>query len=190
MSKIKKPCRYKKCKGVIHRGKCPVASKRGSKGGSTTGKSKARTGSSNGRFTGLRECGCPKRQHLPSCIHSQLTLEKVKIINAHDFNYNENLPLEIYDQKMQSKFPKSKVKIARKENIPLKRTVANWELENAVKVKSIPHFQFLKYDGTCSSCQKISSVISASKIHADDIKYKLPEEHFFKARIICSNCDA
>ena len=88
MSQIKKPCRYKKCKGVIHRGKCPVASKRGSKGGSTTGKSKARTGSNNGRFTGLRDCGCPKSQQSPSCIHSQLTLQKVKIINAHDFNYN------------------------------------------------------------------------------------------------------
>tara|TARA_R100001443_G_scaffold54172_2_gene65633 strand:+ start:2704 stop:3282 length:579 start_codon:yes stop_codon:yes gene_type:complete len=192
MSKIRKPCRYKQCKGVVHRGKCPVASKRGSKGGSTTGKSKARTGSNNGRFTGLRECGCPKRQHLPSCIHSQLTLQKVKIINAHDFNYNENLSLEIYDQKMQSKFPKSKTKIriARKENIPLKRTVANWELENAVKVKSIPHYSFLKYTGVCASCACEKNIKDAHVIHVDDIKYKLPKEHYFKARIICDACEA
>jgi len=112
---------------------------------------------------------------------------KINAINNHDFNYKPLSKTEYIFNSMQDKI---KVKNARKENIILKRTVANWELENAVKVKSVPHFQFLKYDGNCSSCQKISPVISASKIHADDIKYKLPEEHFFKARIICSNCDA
>jgi|TARA_R100001463_G_scaffold9155_1_gene27519 hypothetical protein len=192
MTKNRKPCRYKACKGVVHRGKCPVASKRGSKGGSTKGQSKVRSGSNNGRFTGLRECGCPKRQHLPSCIHSQLTLQKVKIINAHDFNYNSNLPLENYQQIIQSKFPKSqtKVRIARKENIPLKRTVAKWELENAVKVKSIPHYSFLKYTGVCVSCGCERDVPKAHIIHVDDIKYKLSGEHYFKARIVCDACEA
>ena len=66
-----KPCRYKACKGRIHahhNEKCPVASARGSTGGkSGSGDQKARDGDQNGRFTGLRPCGCPKRQHLPTC---------------------------------------------------------------------------------------------------------------------------
>ena len=191
--KARKPCRYKACKGVIHKEgeKCPVASSRGKKGGSGK-KSETwiqnRIGSKNPNFKGTRKCGCPIRQHLPNCSQSRMSKIKINAINNNDFNnYNPLSKSQYIFNQMEDKI---KIKIARKENIPLKRTVANWELENAVKVKSVPHFQFLKYDGTCSSCQKISPVISASKIHADDIKYKLPEEHFFKARIICSNCDA
>tara|TARA_R100000951_G_scaffold116532_2_gene128842 strand:+ start:2444 stop:3025 length:582 start_codon:yes stop_codon:yes gene_type:complete len=190
--KARKPCRYKSCKGVIHEGKCPVASSRGKKGGSGK-KSETwiqnRIGSKNPNFKGTRKCGCPIRQHLPTCSQSRMSKIKINAINNHDFNnYNPLSKTEYIFDAMQDKIKITKV--ARKENIPLKRTVANWELENAVKVKSVPHFQFLKYDGACSSCQKISPVISASKIHAEDIKYKLPEQHFFKARIICSNCDA
>lgn len=66
-----KPCRYKACKGRIHahhNEKCPVAASRGSKGGKGgTAWTKARDGDQNGRFTGLRPCGCPKRQHLKTC---------------------------------------------------------------------------------------------------------------------------
>lgn len=65
-----KPCRYKACKGRDHHAhneKCPVASSRGSRGGKTTGPSKSRKGEDNGKFTGLRPCGCPKRQHLKTC---------------------------------------------------------------------------------------------------------------------------
>ena len=66
-----KPCRYKACKGRDHHAhneKCPVAASRGSKGGKGgTAWTKARDGDQNGRFSGLRPCGCPKRQHLPTC---------------------------------------------------------------------------------------------------------------------------
>lgn len=66
-----KPCRYKACKGRDHHAhneKCPVAASRGSKGGKGgTAWTKARDGDQNGRFTGLRPCGCPKRQHLKTC---------------------------------------------------------------------------------------------------------------------------
>ena len=66
-----KPCRYKACKGRDHKAhneKCPVASSRGSTGGKGgTAWTKARDGDQNGRFTGLRPCGCPKRQHLKTC---------------------------------------------------------------------------------------------------------------------------
>ncbi len=66
-----KPCRYKACKGRIHahhNEKCPIASSRGSTGGKGgTAWTKARDGDQNGRFTGLRPCGCPKRQHLKTC---------------------------------------------------------------------------------------------------------------------------
>ena len=118
--KTKSPCRYKKCKGVIHRGKCPVASSRGSKGGSKVGSSKSRIGSQNGRFVGLRECGCPQRQHKITCSKSQkLTKITKAIINNHDFNYT-----------------------------------------------------------------------LASKIHIEDIKYRLPKVNYFKARIICNACEA
>lgn len=69
----KKPCRYKACRsGEVqcpnNEGKCPVAASRGSKGGKGgTAWTKARDGDQNGRFTGLRPCGCPKRQHLKTC---------------------------------------------------------------------------------------------------------------------------
>lgn len=189
--KPKSPCRYKKCKGVIHRGKCPVASSRGSKGGSKVGSSKSRIGSQNGRFVGLRECGCPQRQHKITCSKSQkLTKITKAIINNHDFNYDENASLEIYDKKMQLKFPQPKLRLARKENIPIKRQLAKWEFENAAYVKSIPHFSFLKYTGVCASCAREEKVTLASKIHIEDIKYRLPKVNYFKARIICNACEA
>ena len=65
-----KPCRYRKCKGRIHPPgeKCPVAAARGSKGGkSGSGDIKARDGDQNGNFKGLRDCGCPRRQHNKDC---------------------------------------------------------------------------------------------------------------------------
>ncbi len=71
MGQTARPCRYKACKGRDHHAhneKCPVASARGSKGGKGgTAWTKARDGDQNGRFTGLRPCGCPKRQHLKTC---------------------------------------------------------------------------------------------------------------------------
>jgi hypothetical protein len=65
-----KPCRYRACKGRIHGPdeKCPVAASRGSKGGKGgTAWTKARDRDQNGNFKGLRPCGCPRRQHLPTC---------------------------------------------------------------------------------------------------------------------------
>ncbi len=133
----KKPCRYKACKGVIHEGKCPVAASRGKKGGSGK-KSESwiqnRIGSKNPNFKGTRKCGCPIRQHLPTCSLSRMSKIKINAINNHDFNnYNPLSKSEYIFDTMQDKIKITKV--ARKENIPLKRTVANWELENAVKVK-------------------------------------------------------
>ena len=73
------PCRYNKCNGVVHTGKCPVASARGSKGGKTTGESKARTGESNGRFKhGHRDC-CETLKTSPhhiQCAHARLSMRK------------------------------------------------------------------------------------------------------------------
>ena len=72
-TKTYKPCRYKACKGRIHGPgeKCPVASARGSRGGKAgTGDAKARRKEENGKFSGLRPCGCPKRQHLKTCKHA------------------------------------------------------------------------------------------------------------------------
>ena len=140
MSKVRKPCRYKACKGRIHPEgeKCPVASSRGKKGGSGK-KSETwiqnRIGSKNPNFKGTRKCGCPIRQHLPNCSQSRMSKIKINAINNHDFNnYNPLSKSEYIFDAMQDKI--KIVKIARKENIPLKRTVANWELENAVKVKN------------------------------------------------------
>ena len=66
-----KPCRYKACKGRIHahhNEKCPIASSRGSTGGKGgTAWTKARDGDQNGNFKGLRDCGCPRRQHNKDC---------------------------------------------------------------------------------------------------------------------------
>lgn len=74
MTTTPKPCRYKACEGRIHahhNEKCPVASARGSTGGKAgTGDVKARRKEENGKFTGLRPCGCPQRQHLKTCKHA------------------------------------------------------------------------------------------------------------------------
>ena len=80
------PCRYKKCKGVVHKGKCPVASARGKKGGRNgNGESKQRLGAENGRFyKPMREC-CETREYQPhdlKCDKSRITMRKVReIIN-------------------------------------------------------------------------------------------------------------
>lgn len=82
---VGKPCRYKACKGRDHKAhgeKCPVASARGKTGGTNgLGDVKARVGSLNGRFTGFRECGCPQRQHLPTCHKAGLSAAKIALIN-------------------------------------------------------------------------------------------------------------
>lgn len=73
------PCRYKKCKGAVHRGKCPVASARGKKGGSKTGVTKARKGDSNGRFKhGYRDCCNTLKTgaHDIDCSHARLSMRK------------------------------------------------------------------------------------------------------------------
>lgn len=184
--KATKPCRYKICKGVIHSGKCPVASSRGKKGGSTTGESKVRSGSQNGKYSRIKNCGCPIRQHKVTCSKARLSAIKIQKINNHEMNYNPLSMDEYIFSQMESKINR----VARKENITLKRTFENWELGNAAWIKSVPHSQFLKYDGVCSSCQKTESVISSSKIHVEDIKYRLPKEHNFKARVICNACVA
>ncbi len=76
------PCRYTKCKGAVHTGKCPVASARGKKGGSTTGDSKKRTGDSNGRFKhGFRDCcGVLKTSpHSIDCKNARLSMRKIRV---------------------------------------------------------------------------------------------------------------
>ena len=188
-AKPKNPCRYKKCKGVVHRNKCPIASSRGSKGGSKTGTSKSRTGSQNGNFRAVRECGCPQRQHKITCSKSRkLTNITKAIINNHDWNYNPISKSDYIFNQMDSKI--EKIRIARKENIPTKRMFVNWELENAAYIKTVPHFQYLKYTGVCASCKCEEKVTLASKIHIQDIKYSLPKVNYFKARIICNACEA
>mgnify|MGYP003649169950 CR=1 FL=1 len=73
------PCRYKKCNGAVHSGKCPVASSRGKKGGKTTGDSKKRMGDSNGRFKhGYRDC-CNTLKTSPhdiNCSKANMMLRK------------------------------------------------------------------------------------------------------------------
>ena len=87
MSKVRKPCRYKACKGVIHQGKCPIASSRGKKGGSGK-KSETwiqnRIGSKNPNFKGTRKCGCPIRQHLPNCSQSRMSKIKINATSVRD----------------------------------------------------------------------------------------------------------
>ena len=73
------PCRYLKCNGAVHTGKCPVAAARGRAGGKQTGESKARTGEANGRFKhGYRDCcdTLTTSPHNIQCAHARHSMRK------------------------------------------------------------------------------------------------------------------
>lgn len=135
------PCRYKKCNGVVHRGKCPVASARGKKGGSKTGVTKARTGDSNGRFKhGYRTC-CNTLKTSPhdiDCSHARLSMRK-------NIQVKTNLP-----------------------TICITIPKIEWHSQGlAVE----PIAQMLRgVDGICEGCDSLKiPAIQASKIHPDDV---------------------
>lgn len=135
------PCRYKKCKGAVHRGKCPVASARGKKGGSKTGVTKARTGDSNGRFKhGYRTC-CNTLKTSPhdiDCSHARVSMRK-------NIQVKTNIPI------VEIKIPK-----------------IEWHSQ-AMSVSAVRNM-LRGTDGICQgTCGANIPAIQASKIHPDDV---------------------
>ena len=134
------PCRYKKCNGAVHRGKCPVASARGKKGGSKTGVTKARTGDSNGRFKhGYREC-CDTLKTSPhdiNCSHARIGMRK---------------------------------KIQVKTNIQIKVEIPRVEWYSQGISVSAVSTMLRGIDGVCQGdCKCQIPAIQASKIHPEDV---------------------
>jgi len=142
---IGKPCRYKACKGRDHKThgeKCPVASSRGKTGGQNgQGEVKARVGSLNGRFTGFRECGCPQRQHLPTCPKAGLSAAKIALINE-------------------------AVSIKKIINI----SPVTWRHSADCITTEAVSFMLKGIAGVCSGCKIEMPAIKASKVHKNDIR--------------------
>lgn len=140
---IGKPCRYKACKGRNHKAhgeKCPVASARGKTGGQNgEGDSKKRVGSSNGNYRDVRPCGCPMRQHKPTCHLAQpMSSSKVKL-----------------------------TMIQRNTRSILNIKEVSW-IEKAIPVSAVANY-LNGVSGVCGSCSKSVPANKAKKIHKDDV---------------------
>ena len=140
---IGKPCRYKACKGRNHKAhgeKCPVASARGKTGGKNgDGDSKRRLGDTNGKYKGVRECGCPMRQHNFDCPHARPSVSQ---------------QLRHYGVAKQ---------VRQVLNIP----TISWRAE-AIQVAPVANF-LRGVQGVCEGCSKTIPAIKAVKVHRADV---------------------
>ena len=160
MVRAKKPCRYKACKGVVHEGKCPIASARGRKGGKNgTSESKARLGDKNGRLThgkysGERNCcdTLKSQPHEDSCRHSRHTMRKGKLV-LREIRHETNIPT---------------------------RPEIEWRSEAITTSAVVAYLRGVT--GICGGCGESLPAPTSAKVHPKDIMCN-------PARVICNACE-
>jgi len=158
---IKKPCRYKACKGKIHiNEKCPIASKRGSSGGKNgTKESKQRFGLQNGNAKHLKKAGYRE------CCNT---------LKSENHNENcKNARIRILSKKLDLRLKSRQITFSRPE--------ISWKLDSSISVQGVK-MMLRGINGFCDGCKKPMKAIEASKIHKNDITSHNP-------RIICGVCN-